>query len=666
MKKVVLHSIALRNFRGEKERTTSFNHDGETTIMGDNGLGKSRHFDAFMWLLFGKDTKDRKDYNVRTIEGKEPIHRVECSVSATLEIDGRPLTIKRLFTEKWVKPRGQVDEIFKGNETECFWNDVPVSVTDYQKRINEIINDSVFKMVTNPMFFATMKWQDQREQLFQLAGTITDDEISAQNPEFAVLLDKITGKSFADFKREIAARKKRLKDDLVQIQPRIDQTYRLMPETLDFATLEKQAVSIEKEITGIDKSIADKSEATQQQYEAVQKKQVEINELKQKQQKVFFDAQSKAREDAFSANEKRRDTENKIRVAETETANLERAIDNNKQEMKSVQVRIGIQTKECDALRQTWFEENAKEYEEKDTCLVCPVFKINCADTNALGLYAENKGKARASFVEMKQVKLEEITKNGKKVSENAALLGKEADKLAKKDSELHAELKEQQETLASLKSKLAGMPLADAKAVVPDELPEYKTLGDVIKGLEAVVRDMGLVDPSDTAELRTKKITLQNDLRRLQTRLADRDLITKYQGEIKALEKQGKDLAQQIADVEREEYTIQQFTKARIDECERRINGLFSHVTFKLFDYTIDGNEYETCVPLVNGVPFDVANTAGQVNAGLDIINALVRFHGVCAPIFIDGRESVNRIIPTESQIINLVVSNDKELIIK
>jgi hypothetical protein len=67
-----------------------------------------------------------------------------------------------------------------------------------------------------------------------------------------------------------------------------------------------------------------------------------------------------------------------------------------------------------------------------------------------------------------------------------------------------------------------------------------------------------------------------------------------------------------------------------------------------------------------VNGVPFGAANTAGQVNAGLDIINALIKFHGVSAPIFIDGRESVNRLIHTESQIINLVVSHDKTLIIK
>jgi len=655
MKKVILQSITLRNFRGEKERTTNFNASGETTIMGDNGLGKSRHFDAFMWLLFGKDTKDRKDYNVRTIEGKEPIHRVECSVSATLIIDGQELTIKRMFTEKWVKPRGQVDEVFKGNETECFWNDVPVSTTDYQKRINEIINDSVFKMVTNPMFFATMKWQDQREQLFQLAGTITDNEIAAQKPEFAALLDMITGKSLSDFKREIAARKKRLKDDLLQIQPRIDQTQKLMPESVDFSELENKASKIENEITGIDKAITDKSEAIRQQYEAVQMKQGEINELKQKQQKVLFDAQSKAREDAFSANEKRRDLENNIKSTEKEVETLQRGVQLSERELDGMKTRLANKQKEVSDLRQTWFDENAKDYTGDDTCHSC-----------GQPLPENMKFNARKLFSESKANKLAEITGKGGDMNAQITELEQDIANTSKSLETAIDEVLEKESIIASLKDDLAIIPQIDGKTIVPDELSEYKTLGDVIKGLESAVRDMSLGDPSDTAELRAKKITLQNELRNLESLIRNRDLIAKYTQEIKTLEKQGKNIAQQIADVEREEYTIQQFTKAKIDECERQINGLFNHITFKLFDYTIDGNEYETCVPLVGGVPFDVANTAGQVNAGLDIINALVKFHGVCAPIFIDGRESVNSIIQTESQIINLVVSHDKTLIIK
>jgi hypothetical protein len=222
----------------------------------------------------------------------------------------------------------------------------------------------------------------------------------------------------------------------------------------------------------------------------------------------------------------------------------------------------------------------------------------------------------------------------------------------------------DKESSITQMKDELAAMPQADEKTISPDELPEYKTLGDVIKGLESTI-ETG-IPAIDTSDLQSRKKELASNLDSIKKKLADRDLIAKYKQEIANLEVQAKDLAQQIADAEREEYTIQNFTKAKIDECERRINGLFNHVTFKLFDYTIDGNEYETCVPLVDGVPFDTANTAGQVNAGLDIINALVRFHGVCAPIFIDGRESVNHIIPTESQIINLVVSRDKNLIIK
>ena len=664
MKTVKLQSITLRNFRGEKERTTDFNSNGETTIMGENGLGKSRHFDGFMWLLFGKDTKDRKDYNVRTIVDKEPLHRVECSVSATLDVDGQPLTIKRAFVEKWVKPRGQTEEIFKGNETETYWNDVPVSVTEYQKRINEIINDSVFKMISMPYYFPTLDWKLQREQLFQLAGTITDAEIGAKKPEFAALLDKITGKSFADFKREISARKKRLKDDLEQIQPRIDQTQKLMPESTDFEALEAEIKNYEQQITNIDKAIADKSEAIRQQYEAVQTKQREINELKQKQQKVLFDAQTQANEDNFKANEKRREIENNIKVAESEIWTLQRAIENNLQDAEGLKKRIEAKIKERDTLRQTWHEENAREYQANEDSLVCPAFNLNCTCEQALALHSQNKDKARQTFYENKKNTLSGITEKGKKLTDESENLDKEADKLSEKDNDLQAKMAEQKQTLESLKTELAETPAADAKAVVADDLPEYRTLGDVIKGLESTLENGTAT--VDTSELQTKKREISPKLDTAKLKMNNRALIAKYTQEITDLETKGKDLAQQIADVEREEYTIQQFTKAKIDECERRINGLFNHVTFKLFDYTIDGNEYECCVPLVAGVPFDVANTAGQVNAGLDIINALVKFHGVSAPIFIDSRESVNRIIETESQIINLVVSKDKELIIK
>lgn len=115
---------------------------------------------------------------------------------------------------------------------------------------------------------------------------------------------------------------------------------------------------------------------------------------------------------------------------------------------------------------------------------------------------------------------------------------------------------------------------------------------------------------------------------------------------------------------LKKEQYTIDNFIKLKIDTIEGKINSKFSYVKFKLFETQINGGQVETCEALINGVPFSDANTASKINAGVDIINTLCEFYKVSAPIFLDNRESVSEIIPTDSQIINLIVSaGDKKL---
>lgn len=653
MEKVTLKSITMRNFRGEKDRTTNFNDGKNTTIMGENGLGKSRHFDAFVWLLFGKDTQDRKDYNIKTLVNGKSIDKVNCEVSCILNVNGEDINLRRVYAEKWVKPRGQVEERFSGNEHELFWNDVPLKVGEYQIRINSIIDDSVFKMITNPLFFATMKWQDQREQLFQLAGTVADHEIASKNPEYAALLDKITGKSLEDFKREISARKRKLKDELGQIQPRIDQTHKLMPENIDFIALEVEIKNLETQIKDIDEAIADKTKAVRLQYEASQGKQDEINERQQKIQQLSFDAKAKAKEDVFEANAKRRSLESNIKITENEISSLERSIQSSERELKALKERIARVEKAVAGKRQEWFDENASKYEHDDACSECKQ-----------PLLEEYIGNAHKLFAESKSKKLSEIKQKGIELGIEAEKPGKDIDEVEKVLKTSQNELKTSQNELDNMKDERAGMPLAKESDIKIEESPKCVELSTEIKELKAAIdNETKLID---TIDLQDSKTDISTKLDAAKGELNNRALITKYKAEIKKLEAKGKDISQQIADVEREEYTIQNFTKAKIDECERRINGLFYMVKFKLFEHTIDGNESETCVPLVDGVPFGAANTAGKVNAGLDIINALVKFNGISAPIFIDGRESVNELIQTESQIINLVVSHDKQLIIK
>jgi DNA repair exonuclease SbcCD ATPase subunit len=521
-------------------------------------------------------------------------------------------------------------------------------------------------MVTNPQFFASMKWQDQREQLFQLAGTITDAEIAAKTPEFAALLDKITGKGFVDFKREIAARKKKLKDELEQIQPRIDQTQKLMPENYDFAAMEAQIADLEKQVSDIDKAIADKSEANSIQNEARQRKQTEINNLKNCRQQVLFETRQKAKEEWNNSNASAKEALSKFnslkRESELTSQARSREMNTFNEALKTVDYRLKNITGDINRKRAEWEAVNKKEYNPATDAELCP----NCG----FDLHQQKNEDAKAKFNELKTGSLERITNEGKQLLQEEQKLEKDREDILNgiEDAKviIEKEKTDFSERLLALQAEINANPQKPYKEPESSEIPEYVKLSDEIQTLEAELQKMQSADPSDTGDLRAKKISVLNEVNPLKNKLYNRDLIEKYGEEIKSLEAKGKELAQQIADVEREEYTIQQFNKERIDECERRINGLFKHVTFRLFDYTIEGNEYETCVPLVNGVPFDVANTAGQINAGLDIINALVRFHNVCAPIFIDRRESVNRIIPTESQIINLVVTLDNNLIIK
>ncbi|HPD25019.1 MAG TPA: hypothetical protein PK285_11530 [Bacteroidales bacterium] len=652
MKKVILKQLCLRNFRGIKNLELNFS-DRENFIFGDNGLGKSTVFDAYCWLLFGKDAQDRKDYNIRPIINGELLRRVDCEVSAILDIDGSETELKRVFKEKWVKPRGEIEEVFKGNETETFWNNVPINVSEYQKKINEIIDEVIFKMLSIVHFFPTLDWKVQREFLFQMAGTLSDAEIAQGNEDFTKLIDKISGKSLSDFKKEISAQKRKLKENIAQIQPRIDQTQKLIPEKIDFSQVEKEIDVLKQKVNDIDNAISNKAEALRQRFEEIKHKQEYINELKQEQQNILFNAELKEREKTFELEKQRQIVENSIKALQKSCEDDQFNLKSFNSKLSDYKIRLQTRKNEIIALRKEWVDENAKEYDGSDTCPVCGQNMPKEMMENSIKLFTEAKMK-----------KLSEISQRGKGIDAEIKELENEIENIQIKIYSLTEDILEKEKEIADLKDHLALIPVITKIQVLQDEIPEYKELQEKIEQAESGIKQIS-EDP-DVADLKNKKIEFLNHIRELEIRLHDRYLIHAYENEIKELEKRGKELAQQLADIEKEEYIIQQFTKKKIDECEKRINSLFSIVKFKLFDYTIDGNEIETCIPLVNGIPYGVANNAGQVNAGLDIIKTLQRFYGIQLPIFCDGAESVNHYIEMDCQMIFLKVTLDKTLTLK
>lgn len=357
MKAIQLKSLTLRNWRGEKERTTLFNLNGNVTrICGRNGLGKSRHMDAFCWLLFGKDSKDRKDFNLRTTDDKgNALQHCECSVEGTLIVDGTEITIKREYKEKWTKPRGQAEEVFGGNVTECTWNGIPVRVGDYKERINkEIIDENLFKMLTNTEYFLSLKPDVQREALLAIAGVKSDAEIAASNKDFMNLLDMLSGKSLADYRKQVTAEKKRLKAQAAEIQPRIDQTNKMKPEADDWDMLEGMLADKKEELEKVQELLLSADARNQS---AIDKKAAlnrEKKSLKQQQQDIINDERKRLQEEADKQNEKRNSIEKELKNIHSERSDCNIDISRTQKRIDYLNHEINNITDELAKLRSEW------------------------------------------------------------------------------------------------------------------------------------------------------------------------------------------------------------------------------------------------------------------------------------------------------------------------
>ena len=658
MRKITIKSITLRNWRGEKERTTTFHTDAPTYICGDNGLGKSRHFDAFCWLLFGKDSQNRKDYELRTYDGQHNVlHKCECSVEATLCIDGTDLTIKREFKENWVKPRGQVEEVFSGNVTECTWNGTPVRVGDFQKRINGIIDENVFRMITNPSYFVGMKWQLQRETLMQMAGTLTDEQIAGDNQQYKLLLVMLSGKSLSDFRKEIAAEKKRLKNELDQIEPRIDQTQKMMPEKKDWDKLEAEQAETRRlrdEVNAQLVSIAHRDNDNKKQIQALNR---QVLDLQNQQTQAVRDYRSRVDAQTDAANETNRAIQRKLKEAHEKLSALN--IDKGRQEQRTKYLndQIASLDKQLGALRDEWYSISKSQYDGSD---ICP----HCGQKLPENMVAQ----AHQIFDDDKDKKLRMNSERGKSLSQQKKSYQTELDSMPALSEQINA-IGRQEEIISDLEKDLQQHPAIQSQYMDGRELPEVKRLQQDIDKLTKQIEELSETDTTgnDYEEELTNKLDIfDRNIERIASLLNDKAIIEKANVEIAQLEERGKQLAQQIAAVEKLEFVAQSFTKKKIAECEKRIDSKFSLVHWQLFDHTQDGNEFECCVPIIDGTPYGVANRARQFNAGLDIINALCAFNNVSAPIFVDNAESYNHFIGTPSQMIYLRVTGDKELVIK
>lgn len=635
--KLYLKELSINDWKGIKEESFQFSPE-ENFLAGANGSGKTSVFAAFVWLMFGKDNFDRTDHQIRPLdESGEPKHRLNSEVSALIEIDQAvELRLRRVYTEKWTKPKTKTEEVYDGNTTEYYINDVGVLKKDYDAKVAELCSEQVFKAVTNPHYFTSLAKEDQRKLLFSMIKDITNEQVAEGNKEFEKLLKDVSGFTFEAFKKNLNAKKRKVQEELDDIDPRISELNRNKPEPLNWGEIEKQIEAKEKKITEIESVINDfakKSEQENNRRLAIQK---QINELN-------LESQESGAAEKSQRSQKLELIKSNIREVEQEILNKLRDGKAKKSRLDYLLPEKERLQKEKDKMLDEYRRINSETLSFPDGSFDCPTCKrpLEVADIE------EKQQEMTESFNSQKSQKIALNVSKGKGLKAQIEEIEKELAEIGEVKIEDVSGLEKERDDLRNSLLELQNSPV---------ELTEKQKENE--KKIEELRKSLNSEVPTKKEnQVSAEKETLKREIRELESELAKRVSIERTEKRIEELERQKTELNQEKANLEEQEFYLKKFEDAKSREYEKRINELFSIVQFRLFRQQIDGQIVPDCECMVDGVLFSTLNNAMQIAAGLDIINAISKYRNIYAPIFVDNRESVTELPKMKAQVINLVV---------
>ncbi|PIK28397.1 ATP-binding protein [Bacillus pumilus] len=641
-KNIKLAELHLSNFKGVKSFTLDTG-GGSAKVYGDNATGKTTLFDAFMWLLFDKDSQNKKDFEIKTLsKDNKAVSGVDHEVSAVLLIDGKSVELKKVYSEKWAKKRGSAKKVFSGHTTDYYVNNVPVKKKEFAEKVNEIISEDIFKLITSPSYFnEQMKWQDRLNVLMEIGGTVTDDDVIKQDSSLSKLQSILDERSLDEQKRILTEKRKKITKLLEQYPVRIDEINRSIDDVsdLDHEQLKEELKALESSLMALEeKARSIKADAGADRKKRMLQLEGDLQQIMNEYDSKRFQVVNDKKEAYYLAKNSLTQTQNDLINLITK-----------KEHLRSFLSQIN---KERLELREEWSKKYEESFEDHQTD--CP--------TCGQSLPEEKIQAAIEKFNLQKSDSLERIADKGKQ-------LGIEYDK---KQNELY-EVDEQIQKLnleekfkaSNLEKLKENMEQAEASIAPLSDNPTYQAKIEEIEEINNEIQS----DEQETSGS-VQSINEQIKEKKQEMKLVLNDLLCfdkakQALNRIEELKEEERKMADEYNEVEQQSFLIEEFIRTKMNLMEDRINSKFKYASFKLFEEQVNGGLTETCETLYEGVPYSKGlNNAARINVGLDIINTLNEHYGISAPIFVDNSEAVTNLIDVNAQVISLIVSKqDKHL---
>jgi len=637
---VKLLSLTLKNFKGVK--SFSLDAQGENvSVYGDNATGKTTIPDAFQWLLFDKDSANRKDFDIKTLmPDGTPIHNLEHEVSATLEVDGKAVLLRKVYSEKWTKKRGSATSTFTGHTTDYFIDGVPVKKGEYEARIAEIANEKIFKLLTSPSFFnEQLHWEERRKILLEVCGDISDSDVIASDESLSELSAILQGRSLDDHKKVIKSRLTEINRELDKIPVRIDEVTMSLPDTSGLnkeeiiGSLEAHKDMIrkkEQQIARIEEGgeIAEKTKLIRE----IEGSLIEIrNEHGRRNSGIVQEKQS----ELMKVKETFMDTKSEVYSLESD--------------IKRLNGSILLLNDKIESLRKDWFAVDAEKFEISQET-VCPTCGQNIPENQLI----EAREKALAAFNQKKAERLERISKEGCELKKQ-----KESEEKAKEETKENlqkakARMEQGEKAVTALQKEVDDLQTQTTNYT---DDPAYIQKLQEKEAIEKDIESLKAGRTEEVNEIRKDIAALESSAREMEKNLANIEAQAKGIARIRELSEQQKELAKEYERLEKELFLTEEFTRAKVKMLEERINSRFRFARFKMFDLQVNGGISECCTTLYNGVPYGKnLNSGHEIIVGMDIIRTLSEYYGFVAPIFVDNAESVTKLPEMDAQVIRLV----------